>query len=262
MIKKLIYDYFLKQEKHHNHENKKINFGASYFHECKRKIFYKKTYVKESNPLDTHTYIKFEMGHSVHDSIQNILKEIGIYKEGEDFREISWGGLDWIYRIDGLLEVNNEQYIIEIKSVYSSGYTSIENKPKPEHLQQLQLYQKFEKINRGILLYIGRDTGYIVEYHNHVDTFNPDQFEQQKLIELKQLKTMIENNQLPNRDHQRVFKKMPNGNLSENFQKNGKKYKTYWACSYCMYKDLCYQKEIKYLHQHGGFIIDDKYIKE
>jgi len=279
MIKELIYSHFdlQRQNKEKREINiDKINFAPSYIDKCKRQIFYQKRNEPQSNPIEIHSYIKFAMGDSVHLSLQNILKEIGIYKEGEEFKEAEMFGLNWLYRIDGLLELNNNKFIIEIKSVYSSGYNSIEHEAKREHELQLLMYMLFEKIEFGIILYIGRDNGFIVEYNYHIEALKEKHkdFILNKAKELKLLQNQIENNFLPNRDYNVVIKNMSAGkiqsdiidgvnhhNLSFEFQKDSIKYKSDWQCLYCSWKNTCWSKELEEI-KNNDFFINNKFIKE
>jgi hypothetical protein len=177
MIKELIYQKFdnerlLKEQKDFD-KDKKINFAPSYLTDCKRKIFFKKTNVPASNPNDSHSYIKFAMGDSVHEKIQSILKEIGIYQDGEDWKNIDYQTINWIYRYDGKIINNNQQYIIEIKSAYATGIDNIERYgAKEEHILQLYMYMLFENIDNGILFYIGRDNGFMLEFQFSISELN------------------------------------------------------------------------------------------
>jgi CRISPR/Cas system-associated exonuclease Cas4 (RecB family) len=260
MLKEIIYDYFNEKKEKENYTERELNFAPSYFHKCKRQIAYKKLNYEPSNPLTEANYAKFEMGNSVHDSIQNILKKIGIWIEGEDFKNIEWCGLNWIYRIDGKIQKGDYVGIIEIKSVYASGFTSVEKEAKPEHELQLLLYMIFEHIENGILFYIGRDNGFMVEYNYRVDTlYNKyaDEIEN-KIKDLTALKSEIEKGIIPDRDFN-ILLKNSSGVISFDFQKDKVKYKSDWQCSYCQWKNLCWQQEIKEIKNHK-FFIDGKFI--
>jgi CRISPR/Cas system-associated exonuclease Cas4 (RecB family) len=263
MIKEMIYDRFdkIRLEKESRERTiDKVNFAPSYLSTCKRQLYYKKTNEPASNPIETHSYIKFEMGDAVHLSIQNILKEMDIYVEGEDFKEIEYAGLNWIYRIDGLLKVNDKKFIIEIKSVYAAGYNSIEKAAKPEHELQLLLYMLFEKIESGVLLYIGRDNGFIVEYNYQLESLfmKYKSFLDGKIEELKLLKDDIINKRLPGKDYN-IYLKMSNGIIVDSFQKDNVKYKTDWRCSYCSWKNTCHKDVYDEIKNHA-FYIDGKFI--
>ena len=263
MIKELIYKHFdgIRLEKEAKEKDTvNINFAPSYVEKCKRQIYYNKLNVAASNPIETHSYIKFKMGDSVHLAIQDIFKSADIWVEGEDFKEVEWNGLNWIYRIDGKLNIDNTNYLIEIKTVYTSGYNSIENEAKKEHEIQLFLYMLFENIDNGIILYIGRDNGHIVEYNYTLDRLRKKykEYFEIKIKELKDLESKIKNKIMPERD-KKIYLKNNNGNITETFQKDNVKYKTDWQCGYCQWKNLCWQEELKEIKNHR-FYIDGKFI--
>lgn len=257
MIKEKIYNYFdnIRIEKEKQEMADSVTFAPSYLLSCKRQVYFKKTKEPESNPIETHSYIKFEMGNSVHISIQEILKKIGIYEEGEVFKTIEWNGLTFIYRIDGKLNIDGNKSIIEIKSVYAAGYNSIEKEAKPEHELQLLMYMIFEKITNGTLLYIGRDNGFIVEYTYTLEDLEKkhQDFLYKKTTELLKLKQDIENKTLPDRDNKIVIKRTGDINSFE-FQKDCVKHKTDWQCSYCSYFNTCWKSELEAIKNHKFFI--------
>lgn len=245
MIKELIYDFFddVRKEK----ETEKIEFrthiSPSYLMKCARQIIYKKRNIPASNPIDSHTYIKFAMGDAVHEKLTAIFKKMGLkIIESENLKTKKWLDMDWVYIADDVIEKNNEKYIVEKKSVYFSGYNGIKTEPKIEHVIQLYCYMELEKINRGILLYIGRDNGHIVEYCYSVEQLRRKIGEKVKayVSSLKKIIELSKNcNYLPNRGNQIVIKNN-NGYLTEKFQKNGVQYKSDWQCNYCQWKNLCW----------------------
>ena len=263
MIRELIYQHFendrLKKE---SYEMKKdVNFSPSTLTNCKRRIFYKKTKTPASNPIDTHSYIKFSMGDAVHEKIQDILKDIGIFINGEEWKETEWQGLKWIYRYDGKI-FNQKEFIIEIKSKYAQGIDNIEKFGADiDNELQLFLYMIFENIKDGILFFIGRDNGHMVEFNYSYDKLNEKYSDllKIKIEELKKLKIQIENNELPDRDFQ-ICIKNTNRNLTFDFQKDNIKYKSDWHCNYCSYKDLCWQDILSEI-KNNSFYIDGGFIK-
>jgi hypothetical protein len=257
MIKEKIYNYFdnIRIEKERQEMADAVTFAPSYLSSCKRQVYFKKTKEPESNPIETHSYIKFEMGNSVHVAIQDILKKIGIYEEGEDLKIIDWNGLTFRYRIDGKLKIEDQLSIIEIKSVYAAGYNSIEKEAKSEHEVQLMMYMIFEKINFGTILYIGRDNGFLVEYSYTLEDLEKkyQDFLYKKTTDLLKLKQDIESKKLPDRDNKIVIKRTGDIN-SFDFQKDCVKYKTDWQCSYCSYFNTCWKSELEEIKKHKFFI--------
>ena len=145
----------------------------------------------------------------------------------------------------------------------TNGFRFIEKEPKQEHLLQMQLFMMFEKIDNGILLYVGRDNGFMIEHVYHKDDL--PQFDMGvQFFKLKKLKNMIEYDQLPDKDFKICLKNI-NGVISEEFQKDSVKYKSDWQCrtkdgkSYCQWKDLCWKEELKEIFKHK-FYIDGQFI--
>jgi len=254
MLKGKIYNYF--QSKESKREiSKEITFAPSYFTSCKRQIFYKKIGQEASNPISEASYFKMALGSSSHEKIQDILKDIGILQECEDMKTIDYKGLTFNYRLDGIVEIEGKKYIIEIKTVYAAGFRSIEEKPKSDHFIQLQCYLNFENIEDGLILYVGRDNGFIVEHYIKRDS----QFVDNKIDELKELKKMIEKKELPDKDFQIQLKNTGEG-ISEYFTKDKIKYKSNWQCSYCAYHDKCWSKELQEI-KNNKFYINKEFIK-
>lgn len=260
MLKQAIYKYFEDQEKKEHERSEVINFAPSYFTNCQRQIYYKKTYTKPSNPIETHSYIKFAMGNSIHDKIQDIFNDMGILIESEVDKEKNAFGLFWRYRVDAIIkDQQNNKYICEIKTVYASGYNSIENEPKPEHIYQLLLYMLLERIPKGVLLYVGRDNGYIVEYYFDLNSIAKYKERLKKgLKRFHDLHEDIKNNELPNRSFQIALKNYK-GNITTKFQYNNQKYSSSWRCDYCQWYNLCWQKELEEIKNHD-FYIDGQFI--
>jgi hypothetical protein len=134
MIKERLYNYFdnirIEKENKEVDLNKKINMGPSYVTSCKRQIYYKKTNTPASNPNDSHSYIKFALGDATHEKIVELLKNMGIHKSSEDWEFMNFDGVDFIYRIDNIVEVDGKEYIIEVKSTYMAGWNAVEKQAK------------------------------------------------------------------------------------------------------------------------------------
>lgn len=260
MIKEKIYSYFLNIEKKAEAQDN-VTFAPSYVSDCKRKIFYKKTGAEPTNPISEASYYKMAMGTCIHDYIQELVKKIDGVEllECEDMKNITVDDIEFNYRLDGILSINGKKYILEIKTTYGAGAKFIEkNGEKPEHKEQLYMYMNFEKINNGILLYICKDTGFMIEFvYENVKLGNG--WFGEKIKHLKELKQKIENKKIPDKDFQIQLKKIGDG-LSWDFQKDSVKYKSDWHCSYCQHKDLCWEKELNEITENS-FYINGEFIK-
>lgn len=255
MIKEKIYDYFISKQT--AREQKDITFAPSYISSCKRQIFYKKTGTETTNPISQASFFKMEMGNSIHEKIQDIISKLDNVEllECEDFKTITYRDLPFCYRIDGKVLISNEVYILELKTVYASGYNTIEKEPKKEHVLQLLLYMIFENVSKGILLYIGRDNGFMVEYSYTVNElmrlYGNELYE--KIDSLNKLKQQIENKELPERDFAMVFKNKE-GSITDKFTKDKKNYKSEWQCKYCGYQNLCWKDVLEKLKEYRFYI--------
>lgn len=254
MIKEKIYNYFKEREKKEFKESKEVNFAPSYVMNCKRKTFYSKTGEPVTNPITEAGYLKMAMGSVIHEKLQDIIKDILVEKE--ILREIEYQGLKFFYKLDFLAQVDNEKFVIEFKTIYANGFKSIEHEPKTKDLVQLILYMEFEKIDKGIILYLGRDNGYMIEYtvlkdsKQYKDTIK---LINKKIIELKKLKEQVEKKELPERDEKLPMKKY-NGGISFEFQKDNIKYKNNMCAIYCQWRDICWKDVIDGLKE-GEFYL-------
>lgn len=255
MLREKIYEYY-KNKEHKFSKQDEITFAPSYFTDCHRKVYYKKMCIESSNPITESALVKMDMGNAVHEKLYSILKELNIIQTGEELKETTYKGLKFFYKIDGI----GKDLIVEVKSIYATGFKFVENQPKPEHILQLVLYMIFEKIDTGVLLYIGRDNGFMVEYVVKKNSGLWDtavkkiELQIPKLIELKK---KIECEQIPVRQH-KIYLKNDNG-IKEQFQKDKVMYKTDWQCSYCSWKNLCWKEAYDKIKDHQ-FYIDGKFI--
>lgn len=256
-----LYRYFEEQEKVREPQDK-ITFAPSYLNACGRQIFYKKTGQTPTNPPDLPARFKMHFGTLMHTEIQRMLSEIGHLESFEEFRTTEYEGLVFNYFYDGILNVEGERHIMEIKTIYGAGFDAIKENPKEDHLIQAVSYMVFEKIPRAVILYIGRDNGYMVQHHlraenktlfvNDKDT-NYLRLWKDKIQKMKELVLMIEAGVLPERDFQIVLKNSK-GIITDNFQYKNEKYKSDWNCNYCSFKDLCWQKEFEQIKNHNFYI--------
>lgn len=247
-LPEIIYNSFKQREA--KAPSDKVTFAPSYLSDCGRKIYYSKTGAKPSNPIELPSLLKMEWGNILHDDIQQRLKDAGVLESFEEWRTAEYEGLTFIYRYDGILNADAVRYIMEIKTVYASGYKSIEESPKPEHVQQAISYMKFEKIDKALILYAGRDNGYLKQHTIELNGYclvngvktEDDKTWESNVQKMRSLKAKIESKQLPDRDFKIVLKH-DKGVITEEFQKDSVKYKPDWQCSYCSFKDMCWAKE-------------------
>lgn len=169
----------------------------------------------------------------------------------------------------------------EFKTMYGRGASDIkENGPKDAALAQVMIYQKLsrmlkdklfpdlpqDEISRAYILYVSRDNGdraaFVLDHVYAEDGAELGwilyrMFEDKSLKVLKKfpaslwdtflnkirfIEECVERGQLPDRPYLMAIKK---GELRDDFQKDGVKYKSDWQCRYCGFKDKCWAPEVE-----------------
>jgi len=264
MLKEIIYNHFDKEEQH---VTDPTAFSPSSFNSCLRQLYYGKTSTIKSNPVDNHAKLKMRLGTASHEMLQKMFQDEGIWVEGEDLKIKEFDGLTIRYRIDGLVKIKDQTYITEIKTIYGEGFRQIEQTPKTDHLTQLVLYLILECQNNGILLYIGRDNGRMLEYGvriiNEVVYIDHPEYElvnetlipniHKRAAELGKVRENILNKHVPDREFKSVFK-FYNGEVVDEFTKDKVKYKSDWQCSYCGWRDMCWENEMEEAKCTGFYV--------
>lgn len=264
MLNEMIYNYFSGSDKERSAKvfNPKsiLYFNPSSFSACKRQIYYKKRYETPSNPIDAASYIKMDFGSTLHTRIQDIVNKLGILIEAEKLKTVKFQGLNFRYKTDGIIVVNRQRHIMEIKTTHAGGLRAVKYDPKPEDVIQMSLYMLFENIQNGVLLYVGRDNGYMIEYYitQECDAYKAAIAEiNRKMLELKVLETQIKRSLTPKRDGY-IEMKNGGGKISEDFQRDKVRHKSDWRCSYCQWHDLCWKEELERI-KTNSFYIDGEF---
>lgn len=183
---------------------------------CPRQIFFK---FKKAPRAEMEPRIMriFDVGDYTHMRLMSVLFSLGIVRAAEvkiPPQEIISGRADAIIGLEG-----GKPYVVDFKSISSYGFKSLE-KPKPEHVKQIQLYLHYFKVPQGILLYENKNSQELKEFQI---TYDPALVE--KLLEdFKTLKEQIGKDTIP---------------LIPPELKDWPK----WPCQYCEYKELCQRVE-------------------
>jgi len=205
MLKELIDQFYLDNQK--NREQTK--FYITDAGKCPRAVFFKfKNAPRE--PIDARIMRIFEHGESIHRNIFNILYRLKIGCTTEipiPPQEIVSG------RADAILCINNENYVLDIKSINSMLFRKL-TEAKEENIYQVQLYMHFFGIKKAILLYVDKDQQNLKEFFIDYD----EALCKRLLDGFYDLKGSVEADKIPAR-------------LAD-FPKN-------WQCNYCQFKDVC-----------------------
>jgi CRISPR/Cas system-associated exonuclease Cas4 (RecB family) len=205
MLKELIDQFYLDQEKY----KEQTHFYITDAGKCPRAIFFrfKKAPREKMDPRILRIY---EKGEYLHRNIFNILYrlKIGVTTEVTiPNKEIVSG------RADAILCINNENYVLDIKSINSAVFRNL-TQPKEENVYQIQLYLHYFNIKKGILLYIDKDQQNIKEFQVDYDKG----LVKSLLNDFKCLKEKIDSDIIPRR-----FPDYPQN----------------WQCRYCQFKEIC-----------------------
>jgi len=205
MLKEIIDKYY--QDKNNERERKRFYISDS--GKCPRQIFFKfkKAPRKEMEPRLLRI---FDQGDYVHLRLTRDLFSLGIVVASEiDIppREDIGG------RADAIIRINNELYLVDLKSINSNILYKMKE-PKEDHILQVQLYLHFFKLKKGILLYEGKDNSAIKEFQVEYDKKVAEKI----LNDFKRLKINVEKDLIP--------QQLPD------FPDN-------WQCQYCQFREIC-----------------------
>ncbi|MDP2741695.1 MAG: Dna2/Cas4 domain-containing protein [bacterium] len=205
MLKELIDKFYIENQKNRD----QVRFYITDAGKCPRAVFFKfKNAPREA--MDARILRIFEHGEHIHRNIFNILYRLRIGVTTEipiPAQEIISG------RADAILCINNENYVLDIKSMNSMIFRNL-SQPKEENVCQIQLYMHYFNIKNGILLYIDKDQQNIKEFVVRYD----ENLVKSLLDGFYDLKSKIDANNVPSR-------------LAD-YPKN-------WQCNYCQFKDIC-----------------------
>lgn len=205
MLKELIDQFYLENQRN----KEQTRFYITDAGKCPRAVFFKfKNAPKE--PTDPRIMRIFEHGENIHRSIFNILYRLrmGVVTEVPiPNQEIISG------RADAILCVNNENYVLDIKSINSFIFKKMQE-PKEENVYQIQLYMHYFNIKKGILLYVDKDQQDMKEFFLDYD----EPLCKDLLDKFYALKGQVEQGTVPAR-------------LAD--------YPRNWQCTYCQFKDIC-----------------------
>jgi CRISPR/Cas system-associated exonuclease Cas4 (RecB family) len=205
MLKELIDKFYIDNQRN----KEQTRFYITDAGKCSRAIFFKfKNAPREA--MDARILRIYEHGEYLHRNIFNILYRLKIGVTTEipiPAQEIVSG------RADAILCINNENYVLDIKSMNSMVFRNL-FQPKEENVYQLQLYLHYFNIKKGILLYIDKDQQDIKEFIVNYDA----NLVKSLLDNFHSLKEKIQKNIIPAR--------------LVDWPQN-------WQCSYCQFKEIC-----------------------
>lgn len=207
MLRELIDKFYLDRQK----DKEQQHFYITDAGRCPRAIFFKFKNVPREE-MDANILRIFEHGDHIHQMIMKPLlsiRDIHVVASEVNIppQELISG------RADAIISDGKDLYVLDIKSMNSMIFRNL-TEPKPENVDQIQLYLHYFKLPKGILLYVSKDNQDLKEF-----VVNYDKVRAQNLINgLSDLKTKINSNIIPSR-------------IS--------KYPDDWQCKYCSFREVC-----------------------
>jgi len=244
---------------------------------CLRAVYYRLTGVKKSNPPGAGSQVVFLLGNMIEDQVCEIWKQMGVWENNSVRWEDKPKNLSGEF--DVILNEGDAPYGVECKSFY--GYYAnkqilghnegrgrarhwVPGKPKDEHLLQTAIYcdQTKEDLDGFKIFYVSRDKCDMAEHNIRVDedgdifinNIKETRFNMHDVYaRYEALGNHVENKIKPSReytlypDDETVTLLHSRGLVSASAYKahtEGKEKCKDWHCSYCDFKDHCWEVDI------------------
>lgn len=207
MLRELIDKFYLSREK----DREQRHFYITDAGKCPRSLFFKfKKAPREA--MEAKILRMFDHGDYIHQLIMKPL--FGIREINVVASEVNIPPQELISgRADAILSTGKDLYVLDIKSMNSMVFRNLKE-PKEENMDQIQLYLHYFKVQKGILLYVNKDTQELKEFEVVYDKNRAENL----LRDLSEIKIKIDSNIIPDR--------IP-------------EYPDDWQCRYCQFKEIC-----------------------
>jgi len=207
MLKEIIDKFYLDRQK----DKEQRHFYITDAGRCPRAMIFKFKNVPRKE-MEANILRLFDHGDYIHKLIMKSLlstRDIHVVASEVDIppQELISG------RADAILSDGEQLFVLDIKSMNSMVFRTLKE-PKEENINQIQLYLHYFKIQKGILLYVNKDSQDLKEF---VVEYNPTR-SQKLLDDLTYVKKQIDSNTIPSR--------IPS-------------YSSDWQCQYCQFKEVC-----------------------
>ena len=224
---------------------------------CLRQRGFNALQTHECHQIDTSTLLAFELGTHMHNVIQEACAD-QFEGEYETAIDLSYTGVSLSGSCDGLIKVNDEYRLLEIKTMSPFGFKLARESgvPKREHLSQASLYAKGmietgKQVDAVYLVYMAKGddfrskikAGDIVEWVIPLDEviyeyeMSPMQLADAELELFRSVQQDLSNDMLPDAV---LFDDNGVDTLVERPSPYGVPHKGgHWQCRYCRHNELC-----------------------
>jgi CRISPR/Cas system-associated exonuclease Cas4 (RecB family) len=206
------------EEYNHDDPTTKRYFHPSSIGRCLRELWFKRFKApafSQGDGRELESFLTFETGTYLHVVIQNLCHRAGVLLK----REVEV--LDHARRIighaDGILKLNGRRYLLELKTINSRGFISLQA-PKHAHVQQATAYMEVLGLTSAVILYFNKDNGALREF---VVSFDEELHAKEVAGRIKTLRQCVKQRVAPDREGF-TPKEQP--------------------CRYCDYTTLCFSE--------------------
>lgn len=224
---------------------------------CMRQLYYDWIGFPVSNYRDATAILRMDMGTWMHKMWADYLVRMGLNVKSEVEVFVEDPNLKYPIHgyIDNAIQVDDELYVTELKTVFGRGATSIKDSGRPREDDEIQVkvYEAFNSVKGVVLDYLARDSFYRCEFTWSMSSKQRDEFKKWIIRKFKLLEALVELKKLPDRGFHAV---VADCEIKDKKQVNKVIYKSDWQCLYCVYRDGCYASEIAdgglHLPERGG----------
>jgi len=208
---------------------------------CGRQTAYAMHYPGEREELSARALSLFVLGDIIHEKERILIgqvTELGRVEERVHFQvngEVSIAG-----HMDGVIEVDGEPMILDIKSINTRGFSEIQKGTmRPDYEAQVNAYMDATGIRKACLWFYNKDTSH---RHAVVLEYNPEVVQQVRDRFQRVLDSTPDS--LPPREY------LPQAEVARG-KMTGREYLP-WQCSYCPFTERCWSSEGFRLQIDGG----------
>jgi len=214
---------------------------------CPRRVFYRKTGEKVTDPPSLETLRLMDYGNEIHEQAYRWLDKVGLYSPLGEERKFTADLYNLVFQVDKFIWWKGEVFIVEVKSVSTwafdgtKNYSSVREIPKDYHYYQLQIEMNVLGL-RGYLFYFERGFG---KEHMTPCEIDKKAFKDMT-VRSAEITSAINNGEAMDRPFSCIIDK--NGLPRKDQQRNNQKYKSDWQCysgyGWCPFLSLCWKQEI------------------
>jgi len=230
----------------------------------------------EAHSIDTNTLLAFSLGTSMHELLQNSISH-SYGGEMEAIVDLSGSGVSLSGSADGVVEVDGETMLLEIKTMgaYPFKMAKESGLPKRQHVAQAALYAMgFPEVTKLWMVYLAKESGFrghkageMLEFIIDLDepTFEgltPRQVAEGELENFRSVQNDLSNNMLPDAV---VFDDNGVDMLVEKPPAYGSSKGQPWNCRYCRYQSICEscgptEVSLETAKMHAGWLCEEEIV--